>query len=140
MYKTYSVPISVKGIVFEGDRVWLRKNERNEWEFPGGKLDEGEQPTDTVKREMIEELGLSVEVLHLVDAYLYTIKVSTDESRGVLVLSYLCQVIEKVGDLELEGEAGRAEFKLFAIDEIRELNMPDFYKQALMTVMKTEKS
>ncbi len=43
MYHTYSVPISVKGIIFENNSVWLRKNEREEWELPGGKLDEGEQ-------------------------------------------------------------------------------------------------
>jgi hypothetical protein len=56
-YNPYLVPISVKGIVFEDGKVWLRHNERNEWELPGGKLDEGEQPEETVVREMIKKAG-----------------------------------------------------------------------------------
>ncbi|MFM2424289.1 MAG: hypothetical protein RLZZ70_680 [Candidatus Parcubacteria bacterium] len=131
MYQTYSVPISVKGIVFEDGKVWLRKNERNEWELPGGKLDEGEQPEETVIREMEEELGLKVLVNKLIDAYVYKIKVSVDESRGVLVVSYSCNIIERVGDLEHVGEAGPAKFSLYKIDEIENLPMPDFYKKAI---------
>lgn len=131
MYQTYQVPISVKGIVFEDGKVWLRQNERNEWELPGGKLDEGEQPEETVVREMREELGLSVVVERLVDAYLYKIEVSADESRGVMVVSYLCRSLERVADFEHVGEAGAARFKLFPLDELPSIPLPDFYRRAI---------
>src|SRR6266487_5503320 len=94
-YQSYMVPISVKGIVFEDDSIWLRKNERDEWEFPGGKLDQGQQPEETVVREMLEELGFTVKVKDLVSAHLYTIHRSIDETQGVLVLSYICEIIDK---------------------------------------------
>ena len=129
--KSYNVPISVKGIVFESGLVWLRKNERNEWELPGGKLEEGEQPEETVVREMKEELGFDVSVVAPVQAYLYTIKLSSDESRGVLVVSYLCKLLGKSGEFELEGEGGKAEFKVFALKEVADLNMPEFYKEVI---------
>jgi len=29
-------PVSVKGVILDGDRVVLLRNERDEWELPGG--------------------------------------------------------------------------------------------------------
>ena len=68
------LPISIKGIVFENGKVWLRKNERKEWELPGGKLDKGEQPEQTVVRELKEELGFETQVVDIIQAHLYKIK------------------------------------------------------------------
>ena len=130
-HQPYTVPISCKGIVVEGGKVWLRRNERGEWELPGGKLDLGEQPIETVAREMREELGVNVEVGRPVANHLYVIGQNTDEAHGVLVSVYACTFLERVGDVEHEGEAGRAQFQSFPPDEIPGLTMPEFYKAAI---------
>lgn len=129
--KTYKAPISVKGIVYDEGEIWLRKNQRNEWELPGGKIDEEEQPMETVARELKEELGFDVEPVKIIYAWMYKIENSEDESLGVLVLSYLCRLKKKSGSFETEGEAGKAEFGKFSMDKIEKLNMPDFYKEAI---------
>lgn len=130
-YTPYLIPVSVKGIIIENGKVWLRKNERDEWELPGGKIDPREQPEETVLRELSEELGFTSEVEGIIDAYIYTINESVDESLGVLVICYLCTISEKSGEFELIGEAGQSEFKEFSLDEVYSLNMPEFYKKAI---------
>ena len=130
-YKSYTIPVSVKGVVFDNEKVWLRKNQRNEWELPGGKLDRGEQPEGTVVRELWEELGFKLEVVDLVQAHLYVIEKATDEKNGVLVISYLCKLLRKGGTFERNGEAGSSRFQAFPIGELASLNMPQFYKDAI---------
>ncbi len=125
------LPISAKGIVFEDGCVWLRKNERNEWELPGGKIDEFEQPMTTVVRELQEELGFEVEPIKIVHAKIHTIQKSINESLEVLILSYLCILKSKSGSFELEGEAGKAEFQKLNLSEISNLNLPEIYLEAI---------
>ena len=127
----YRGPVSVKGVVFEDKKVWLRKNQRNEWELPGGKMDFGEQPEKTVVRELREELGLDTKVIEIIQAHYYVIKISEDETAGVLVITYLCEIKKRVGDFEYEGEGGKAEFEKFSLEELQNLNMPEFYKEAI---------
>lgn len=121
---------SIKGIVFENGKIWLRKNEFGKWELPGGMIDRGEQPETTIVRELREELGLDTTVNRLVDVTLWY--------RGygrlfneVLLITYLCDFQKRVGDVEHIGEGGRAEFRAFTLDEIDQLDLPDSYRKAI---------
>lgn len=55
------------------------------WEFPGGKLDEGESPQQGLQREIIEELGITIRVNSIFEVSYY------EYERGpVLILAYEC--------------------------------------------------
>lgn len=63
----------VCGVVKHVDRILItqRGDEKNygKWEFPGGKVITGEDPFDSIKRELIEELKLGVEPIKEIAQY-----------------------------------------------------------------------
>ena len=55
--------IACAGVVTnEKGEVLLAKNNRRGWEFPGGQVEVGENVIDAVKREIMEETGVDIEV------------------------------------------------------------------------------
>ena len=59
-------PVSVKAIIIDQNRVLCLRNERSEWDLPGGKINFNESVEDCLIREVKEETNLSVTNLSLV--------------------------------------------------------------------------
>ena len=53
----------VKCMITDGDRVLLVRHTygSRRWDMPGGSVKRGEEPVDAARREMHEELGVSIE-------------------------------------------------------------------------------
>jgi len=49
-------------IVRDGSILLLYREDEAHWEVPGGKVEEGESPTEAAKREAEEEIGVEVEL------------------------------------------------------------------------------
>ncbi len=130
------LPISIKWIVFEGDKVWMRRNERQERELPGGRLEEGEQPEETVIRELEEELGFEVKVVSCISAYVYAVPLPDGNTRDVFVVNYLCEKVSVVSDFEHIGEMGPAKFELIDVAKVDSEEMPEFYREAIKKAYK----
>jgi hypothetical protein len=55
--------VAAAGIVVNSSgEILLVKNNRRGWEFPGGQVEVGENVIDAVKREIMEEAGVEIEV------------------------------------------------------------------------------
>ncbi|MBD2300997.1 NUDIX domain-containing protein [Nostoc sp. FACHB-190] len=122
--RAYRFPVSVKGVVLQESKVVLLKNERDEWELPGGKLELGEEPEICFVREIKEELGLNVKVGHLLDTWVYQIS----EGVVVLIITYGCYP-EPFSEVTHSPE--HKDVGLFTLEEINFLKMPNGYKKSI---------
>jgi len=64
------------------------------WEFPGGKIEEGEQPRDALRRELEEELGIQASVGEEVA------RIRHDYRRGGTIELRFFVVEEFLGEIE----------------------------------------
>jgi len=92
---TQPLLVVTAGIIRVDDTILLTRRpdgsrHAGKWEFPGGKLEEGESPTDCLQRELKEELDLDVQVgaIYGVIHHLY-------DFGPILLLAYECSPLSK---------------------------------------------
>lgn len=117
-------PVSIKGVIRIGPRFVLLRNERDEWELPGGKLEYGEDPPVCLAREIQEELSLDVTVAELIDCWLYRIV----EGVEVVIVTY-GTVYGGTDQPKLSTE--HKEVGLFTLQEIDTLKIPPGYVRSM---------
>lgn len=65
----------VAAVIFKNGKVFATQRGYGEfkdgWEFPGGKVEEGESPEDALRREIREELEVEINVGELLDTIEY---------------------------------------------------------------------
>jgi 8-oxo-dGTP pyrophosphatase MutT (NUDIX family) len=124
----YRMPVSVKGICFIDGKVILLKNERDEWDLPGGKIGRREAVKSALKREIKEELGIEVKVEELLEVFTARMK----NQVNVLIVVYLCSTIAQPEDLVISEESFAIE--LFGEEELPHLNVTSTYLKEIMRV------
>lgn len=92
--------IVAAGIVIEGGRVLLSRRKRGThleglWEFPGGKVEPGEDPRAALARELEEELGIRTHVGEIVDVTFHRYE---EADKAVLLLFF--EAVRAVGSPE----------------------------------------
>jgi mutator protein MutT len=111
--------IVVAGLLIEGGNILVSQRKESSphgglWEFPGGKVIEGEEPREALRRELKEELDIEVEVGRIFDA------VFEPHPEGpLLLLPFRCGKVKGYPK-----PLGCADFRWIPLKEIERLSMP----------------
>lgn len=117
-------PVSVKGVIFHEDKVILLKNERDEWELPGGKLELDEKVEETLVREVQEELGIIVKVDKILDSWIF----QELPEGAVVIITYGCFIVD-FQELAISPE--HKEVGMFSVFDLDKLKIPFGYKASI---------
>lgn len=75
MMKQKRIANVVAAVILKDDKYFATQRGYGEWkdwwEFPGGKIEQGEEPKDALKREIHEELNIEIEVNELLTTVEY---------------------------------------------------------------------
>lgn len=82
--------IVAAAVITDGEKVLITQRKKDasqglKWEFPGGKVEEGEDPEHCIVREIKEELDIEIEVRDIFRVVMHRYR-----DRNILLLAYLC--------------------------------------------------
>lgn len=121
--------IPVKAILEKDGKVLLTLDHNGMWELPGGRMNDGENIEQALKRELVEELGLNIKIERIVDAFNFT----SDSGKNHIVIIYKCSA-DNLDELKImDGEV--KDLKWTGESELSNLPMRQ-YKDVLMKYFK----
>ncbi|GLI55402.1 hypothetical protein PM10SUCC1_09160 [Propionigenium maris DSM 9537] len=112
--------VAVKGVLCHEGRYLLRKNQRDEFELLGGKL----ETTDTsmeerLVEEFLEESGIAIQVDSSMEPWLYTVG-----SKNIIIVPFICSAVS-IPETLFDEDGG--ELLWVSAEEVDSLNMPYGY-------------
>lgn len=132
--KERSIKFGVYAVLtYKGRYILIQKSKgpfKGSWDLPGGKIDFGEMPEQTLKREVLEETGLKLASYKLLSVEAYTYKGKNPEYHHVGVM----YEAEAKGIKGLKhGPDGNDSYgaEVFTRKEVKKLKLTPLTKKAL---------
>lgn len=128
MEEKYLFVVPQKAMIQEGGKFLILKRSPdahtypNHWDFPGGRLESGEDIKEGLEREVFEETGLKVNVKEPV----FVFKEMSNNHYAVFII-YLCKKIS--GEVKISHE--HTDFKWATKEEILKLKIENFLRAFL---------
>jgi 8-oxo-dGTP pyrophosphatase MutT (NUDIX family) len=120
--------------------VLLLRNDRNEWELPGGRPEAGETPEECLSREIVEETGLVIEVGSCIHNGVLTIlPPHAPRATEILISAYSCRLkspADANASVALSDEHEAAAW--IRTEDLGAMSdMPEIYKAAVLSWKRT---
>jgi len=128
--------VAVSLVIENGGKVLIARRSKNkdhapgEWEAISGRLRARESPMEGARREALEETGLQVEVVCLVDAFHFERGPMRDDAIGI---TYHCRAPGDHVRLSEEHDA----FAWVDEREVRNYNLPEGLLGAILQVLRS---
>jgi 8-oxo-dGTP diphosphatase len=112
-----AIIIREDGSLFLARRGPSAKNERGLWEFPGGAVEFGETLVSALRREMIEEFNIEIEVISLLDVVDHILPL---ENQHWVSPTYICRLLS--GEPEIQEKNKCSEIGWFQAKDFPEMD------------------
>ena len=127
-------PILVTAAIIEKQGKFLitqrPKDKHNglRWEFPGGKIDFGEDPRQCLEREIKEELGIKIKAKNIIEysSHVY------GQDKHIVLIAFNCQFIS--------GEIKKLEINDFAWVSLKDMSKYDITEADLPFIEKLKEN
>ena len=118
--------LAVKSFIVDGGKLLIVKRSPDEdhapgaWGLPGGGLEPGESPFDGLKREIMEETGLEIEIKNPIRVHHF----KRDNGQIVTMVTFLCKPLTTAVALNHE----HVDYSWEVIDRVREKLHPAYHR------------
>ena len=127
--------VSIKALFCDQGRILMMQEKDGSWELPGGKVEFGEHPRDTLKRELGEELSMSnFTIGEVVDVWDFTRAFPDTEYHFVIVI-FECTAPE----YKIVVSDEHVGYKWLDLAEIETFPMKDGFRTALVKYLNNKK-
>lgn len=116
---------SIKGLLFHENKLLILRKATSEglWDFPGGRIEFAEAPEETLKREVVEETSLKIDLLYPISTWSYL----KDETTFLIGIIFLCQA--NSFDVKLSSE--HSQYVWIDFEDIEKYNIAPSYLKDL---------
>ena len=116
-------PVSVKSLIFDDKRFLLIKNERDEWDIPGGKIENNHNVIETMVREVKEELNITIDNYNILLAKKYLFR-----KQEIIVIVYNSKITNE-DPINLSFE--NIDYNFFSYNELNQLKLTPWAKDSI---------
>ncbi len=116
---------AAKAFIINGGKLLLVKRAANDthkpgvWEIPGGRLEEGEDPFEGVKRDTKEETGIEIEPLYCLNVQHFT----RQDGQTITMMIFLCRTMSR--EVRLSEE--HSEYRWTEMRDVKKSLTPFFH-------------